>query len=93
MRVAFLLSTLLAPLVVAAAPLDVDSEFEVLTARQANPTKPPPCVRISTTTEWETKARADAFAYAFIYKKDITEAFRYIAKDYIVNSFLLENRL
>jgi hypothetical protein len=36
------------------------------------------------TTEEQTAKRADAFAQAFIYKKDISEAFKYISQDYIV---------
>ena len=85
MRITFFVSALLAPLAVLAAPLDVQSS-EVLISRQARPTKPPPCVRVVNTTEAQTATRAEAFAQAFIYKKDISEAFKYIAKDYIVLS-------
>ena len=91
MRLALLLSTLVAPLAVLAAPVDIESRNDLVN-RQARPTKPPPCVRALNTTEAETKTRSDAFAQAFIYKKDISEAFKYISQDYIVcanSSFLL----
>jgi hypothetical protein len=84
MRITILISALLAPLAVLAAPVDVQSRSDVLAERQARPTKPPPCVRAMNTTEAQTATRAEAFAQAFIYKKDISEAFKYIAKDYIV---------
>jgi predicted SnoaL-like aldol condensation-catalyzing enzyme len=78
MRVTIVLAALSVPLVVVAAPLDID-----LVERQARPNKPSPCVRRLNTTDPETKSLSDAFAQAFIYKKDITEAFEYISQDYI----------
>ena len=84
MRIAILISALLAPITVFAAPLLPESRTDLLSERQARPTKPPPCVRVANTTEAQTKVRSEAFAQAFIYKKDITEAFKYIAQDYIV---------
>lgn len=83
MRFDFLLSALVAPLSILAAPVDIESRSD-LANRQARPTKPAPCVRALNTTEAETKTRSDAFAQAFIYKKDISEAFKYISQDYIV---------
>lgn len=61
----------------------------VLQTRQNAPVKPPPCVRNPHTTEKETYKRHEAFVHAFLYEKDISEAFRYIAKDYIVCGLLL----
>ena len=84
MRIAILISALLAPLAILAAPVDVQSRSDLLSERQARPTKPPPCVRAMNTTEAQTGTRAEAFAQAFVYKKDVSEAFKYIAKDYIV---------
>ncbi|KAL5115487.1 hypothetical protein ACEQ8H_006628 [Pleosporales sp. CAS-2024a] len=59
--------------------------------KQAQPVQPPPCVRCSTVTEFETKIRSDAFAKAFIYDKDISEAFKYIAHDYINHNPSVKN--
>jgi hypothetical protein len=84
MRFTVLIAALLAPLVVLTTPVELYSRSDLITARQARPTKPPPCVRVMNTTEAQTATRANAFAQAFIYKKDISEAFKYIAKDYIV---------
>lgn len=53
-------------------------------AAPAQPKKPKPCICRPHTTEKHTKMRAQAFAKAFIYEQDITEAFKYIAEDYIV---------
>jgi predicted SnoaL-like aldol condensation-catalyzing enzyme len=82
MRATIVLTALLAPLAVVAAPMDIANTPTII-ERQARPTKPTPCVRRLNTTEPETKTRSDAFAQAFIYKKDITEAFKYISQDYI----------
>lgn len=59
--------------------------FGYLYPRQRLPA-PPPCKRMSPTpSESETKARFDRFVQAFVGpKKNITEAFTYIAADYIV---------
>jgi len=84
MRFTTLSCIMLAPLVALAAPAEIHSRSDILAARQARPTKPAPCVRVMNTTEAQTATRAEAFAQAFIYKKDISEAFKYIAKDYIV---------
>jgi hypothetical protein len=86
MRITIFISALLAPLAVLAAPVDVPSRSDLLDTRQARPTKPPPCVRAMNTTEAQTATRAEAFAQAFIYKKDVSEAFKYISQDYIVRS-------
>jgi hypothetical protein len=77
MRLSLLLTTIALPLVALAAPR--------LEARQAV-VKPKPCVRqlSPAPTEEETKLRHDAFAQAFIYKRNITAAFEFIAQDYIV---------
>lgn len=89
MQIAILLSVLLAPLVAFAAPVDIsDSDLAI---RQSRPPKPPPCVRNLTTTEAQTKIRSEAFAQAFIYKKDISEAFKYIAQDYINHNPAAQN--
>ena len=85
MRLAILLSALVAPLAILGAPVDIESRSGLVN-RQARPTKPPPCVRALNTTEAETKTRSEAFAQAFIYDKDISEAFKYISQDYIVCS-------
>jgi predicted SnoaL-like aldol condensation-catalyzing enzyme len=42
-------------------------------------------------TEAVTKIRSEAFAQAFIYKKDISEAFKYISKDYINHNPAAQN--
>jgi hypothetical protein len=84
MQFTILASAVLAPLAVLAAPVELHSRSDILAARQARPTKPAPCVRAMNTTEKQTAKRADAFAQAFIYKKDISEAFKYISQDYIV---------
>ncbi|KAH8644740.1 hypothetical protein IG631_02204 [Alternaria alternata] len=84
MQFTILASAVLAPLAVLAAPAELHSRSDILAARQARPTKPAPCVRAMNTTEEQTAKRADAFAQAFIYKKDISEAFKYISQDYIV---------
>jgi predicted SnoaL-like aldol condensation-catalyzing enzyme len=91
MRIEFILSILPAPLGVLAAPVEVGSNVAALAVRQARPQKPPPCVRRMNTTEPETKIRSDAFAQAFIYDKDISEAFKYISQDYINHNPAAQN--
>lgn len=84
MRTSIVLSMLLAPLCAVAAPTSIDARELSLSARQS-PAKPKPCEPIvPTPTEEETEARHDKFAQAFIYKKNITEAFEYISQGYIV---------
>ena|ERR1700742_2813885 len=60
--------------------------FGSLQPRQRLPA-PPPCKRMSPApSEAETKARFDKFVQAFVGpKKNISEAFTYIAADYIVS--------
>jgi hypothetical protein len=56
-----------------------------ITTRQNRPTKPTPCQRADPEPEGaEVAERFEAFAQAFIYTKNITEAFSYITQDYIV---------
>ncbi|KAF9692513.1 hypothetical protein EKO04_009686 [Ascochyta lentis] len=62
-----------------------------LQTRQDAPVKPPPCVRKPHTTEKQTYKRHEAFTRAFVYERDISEAFRYIAKDYINHNPLAKN--
>ena len=83
MRTSIILSALIAPLAVLAIPATVHSRY-ALTERQASPVKPAPCVRNPSTTVAQTEKRAAAFAEAFIYKPDISKAFTFIVKDYIV---------
>jgi hypothetical protein len=91
MRLSTILSALVAPIAVFAAPTNFNTEHSVIAERQARPTKPAPCVRRMNTTEAETKTRSDAFTQAFIYKKDISEAFKYISKDYINHNPAAQN--
>ncbi|KAL1800639.1 hypothetical protein ACET3X_000981 [Alternaria dauci] len=91
MHFTILASALLAPLAVMAAPADLHSRSAALEARQAAPVKPAPCERVMNTTEKETKKRAEAFAQAFIYKQDISEAFEYISLDYINHNPAAQN--
>ncbi|KAH7364646.1 hypothetical protein BKA65DRAFT_447692 [Rhexocercosporidium sp. MPI-PUGE-AT-0058] len=65
------------------------TDFEVINKRQL--VKPPPCVRSCDATVAETEARHEKFVDAFIIKKDITEAFRYIAEDYINHNPFAQN--
>ncbi|CCT61175.1 hypothetical protein IAQ61_005005 [Plenodomus lingam] len=90
MRVTLLFSALLAPLAILAAPVESSTQDGLVT-RQARPVKPAPCVRVPGTTEAQTKARSEKFAHAFIYKKDISEAFSYIVKDYINHNPAAQN--
>lgn len=82
MRPAVLLTALLAPLTILAAPAPVDNAA-MISGRQV--VKPKPCEPMDPLpTEEETKARFDIFADAFIVKKNITAAFEFINKGYIV---------
>lgn len=83
---------ILAPLAALAAPsgtgTTVDHPSRVIAARQDVVT-PPPCEAMDPPpTEEETEARFDLFVQAFINEADLSEAFKYIANDYIVR-FLL----
>ncbi|KAH8728109.1 hypothetical protein GQ44DRAFT_702639 [Phaeosphaeriaceae sp. PMI808] len=91
MRITTVLCAILVPLASFAAPLEVPSDTLALVERQNRPTKPAPCVRRANTTEEETKTRSAAFAQAFIYKKDISEAFKYIAQNYINHNPAAQN--
>ncbi|KAJ3541859.1 hypothetical protein NMY22_g3729 [Coprinellus aureogranulatus] len=86
MRPATLLTALLLPLAALAAPAP---ELE---ARQ-QVKKPQPCVRQLNPepTVDETKLRHDAFAQAFIYKRNITAAFEFISQDYINHNPAAQN--
>jgi predicted SnoaL-like aldol condensation-catalyzing enzyme len=92
MHITPILIAFLAPITVFAAPT-VHSRPHVMTIaeRQARPIKPSPCVRNINATEAVTKTRSEAFAQAFIYKKDISEAFKYISKDYINHNPAAQN--
>ena len=71
-------------LAAAAVPVDLIVRNS-LGNRQARPPKPDPCQRMAPAPDaTEAKERFDAFAKAFIYDKNITEAFLYITQDYIV---------
>ncbi|KAF1914787.1 hypothetical protein BDU57DRAFT_558320 [Ampelomyces quisqualis] len=91
MHVSIILATFIPSLAVLAAPVDINVGASTIDTRQARPTKPPPCVRQLNTTEPETKTRSNAFAQAFIYKKDISEAFKYISNDYINHNPAAQN--
>ena len=82
MRATTLISVLLTPLAAVAVPVDAD--VPSLVTRQRGMKAPPPCVMDATVTEEQTAARFEKFADAFIVKKNITEAFEYIAASYIV---------
>ncbi|RAR09000.1 snoal-like polyketide cyclase family protein [Stemphylium lycopersici] len=91
MRFAILASALIAPIAVFAAPATLHSRSEVLVDRQAAPIKPAPCVRNMNVTVEETAIRAEAFAQAFIYEPNISEAFKYITQDYINHNPAAQN--
>jgi len=56
-----------------------------VTAQSGTLPAPPPCVRTTPApSECQTEARFNEFANAFIVTKNITEAFTFIAEDYIV---------
>ncbi|RYP50952.1 hypothetical protein DL768_003618 [Monosporascus sp. mg162] len=80
----------LAPLASLAAPAG-DPAAGALSARQQLQ-QPPPCVRVTPEpSPAETEARFDAFANAFLVTKNITEAFLYIAEDYINHNPFADN--
>ena len=88
MRYLTVFTLLLAPLAALAAPSGtgtaVEAPSRVIAARQGVVT-PPPCELMEPPpTEEETAARFDLFVQAFITEADISEAFKYIANDYIV---------
>jgi len=88
MRVTVLLPALIVPFGAFAAPVEVVAGH-IAVERQARPVKPNPCEPIvPAPTEEETKARHAKFADAFIYKKNITAAFEFINKSYIVSPIL-----
>ncbi|KAF2791261.1 hypothetical protein K505DRAFT_419254 [Melanomma pulvis-pyrius CBS 109.77] len=92
MRVTLLLSVLLAPLGALAAPAAYPIEHAAVEQRQNRPAKPKPCVAIVPAPSVnETLARFNKFAQAFIYKKNITEAFEYISKEYINHNPAAQN--
>ncbi|PKS05510.1 hypothetical protein jhhlp_008888 [Lomentospora prolificans] len=96
MHFSTLCALLTAPLAAVAAPsptrtTSFDLASKVLAARQGM--QPPPfCVRQDPApTEAETEELFNAFAEAFITKNNITEAFTYIAEDYINHNPLAQN--
>lgn len=89
MQLTLCIVALAAPLAAIAAPADVPSPSMTLAERQTALVKPPPCIRNNATTLHQTKKRSKAFAKAFIYTQNITEAFTYIVSDYIVRPHLL----
>ena len=84
MHFIFYISALIVPLATTSAASGVDGELRTLPERQTVLVKPSPCVRDNSTTDLQTKTRFKAFAQAFVYEQDITEAFKYIVSDYIV---------
>ncbi|KAG4439669.1 hypothetical protein IFR05_004866 [Cadophora sp. M221] len=88
MRTAFFLAVLAGPFTVLGAPAP-STDLAVINIRQL--VKPPPCIRSCEVTVAETEARHEKFADAFIVKSDLTEAFRYIAEDYINHNPLAQN--
>lgn len=85
MHFTLLTSALVASVSVLAAPTDLQTRSDLIVERQSAPVKPAPCVRNPYTTPAQTEARFNEFAQAFIYKPDISKAFSFIAKDYIVS--------
>ncbi|KAF3048397.1 hypothetical protein E8E12_011763 [Didymella heteroderae] len=85
------ITALLAPLATLAAPASKDSSVTALAERQTTFVKPPPCVRKNSIPRRQTKQRSKAFAHAFIYTQNITEAFTYIVSDYINHNPLAQN--
>ena len=82
--VSFLLLSMTSLTAPAAVPVDLTVRNS-LSNRQARPPKPDPCQRMAPAPDaTEAKERFDGFAKAFIYDKNITEAFLYITQDYIV---------
>ncbi|EOA85494.1 hypothetical protein ACJQWK_07092 [Exserohilum turcicum] len=91
MRFTIIASALLAPLAVLAAPMEAQAGSNMLVERQSTPPKPAPCVPNPKTTVEQTKQRAQAFAQAFIYHPNITEAFTYINSGYINHNPSVKN--
>lgn len=84
MRIPFLLSALLAGALAAPVIIEPEPGYSIA-SRQQRPVKPQPCEPIvPAPTEEQTAARHALFADAFIYKKNITAAFEFINKGYIV---------
>jgi len=83
-----LLAALTAPLALAAPSATINTPSKVLDERQqCRVTTPVPCAYISPPpTEEETAARHALFYEAFITKKDLSEAFKYIDNVYKVCS-------
>jgi predicted SnoaL-like aldol condensation-catalyzing enzyme len=90
MRLPIILSALLAPFSILASPISPPI-LHLHPRQQSRPTKPAPCTRLFNTTTATTQVRAAAFANAFIYDKNITEAFTYIAQDYINHNPAAQN--
>lgn len=64
-----------------------DSEVADAVVVRQSPIKPHPCKALSPPpTKHETKKRFHCFANAFLLSKNLTKAFSYITKDYIVRS-------
>ncbi|KAH8598882.1 hypothetical protein B0O99DRAFT_591492 [Bisporella sp. PMI_857] len=88
MRVAFLLTALLSPAAVLAAPTSPENADIMKRA----PAKPKPCQPITPAPNaTETKARFDKFAYEFLVTKNITAAFEYINQGYINHNPAAQN--
>ncbi|RMZ72429.1 snoal-like polyketide cyclase family [Pyrenophora seminiperda CCB06] len=90
MRASILLSASMAPLAILAMPANVHG-ISAFAKRQASPIKPAPCVSEMNTTAEETEFLAAGFADAFVYDLNITEAFTYIAADYINHNPSVKN--
>ncbi|EUC44104.1 hypothetical protein COCMIDRAFT_6515 [Bipolaris oryzae ATCC 44560] len=91
MRFTFLASTIVTSVSVLAAPTGLHSRTDVLVEPRAALAKPAPCVRDPSATEMQNKARFNTFVQALIYKPDITEAFSYVAQDYVNHGIPLLN--
>lgn len=85
MRFAFLSSKIATSISILAVPTGLHARVDVLVEPRATPAKPALCVRDPSTTKEQNEAQFDAFVQALIYKPDITEAFSYIAQDYVVS--------
>ncbi|KAI9048233.1 hypothetical protein LZ554_008028 [Drepanopeziza brunnea f. sp. 'monogermtubi'] len=88
MHASFLLSALVAPLAVLAAPAE---NAAAIHARQEALVKPAPCTSIPGITPEETELRHKDFAQAFIFDMDIVKAFTYIREDYINHNPMAQN--
>ena len=86
MRPTIILTALVAPFAILAAPAPLEHTANI-DARQS-PTKPKPCQPMSPPpTANETSARHDKFAHEFLVTKNITAAFEFINQGYIVCVF------